>query len=212
MLPKAHGVVHRDWFTSKRLGRQLEEKDGWKGFASELLVVVPLLCSFLQAVVAPTGKLGDHIRCFELLNQLLCLLSLGSDAAVQLVDQISTTVRAHALLFRRLYPDCIKPTFHHLFHVMDHMRNAQKLLSCWVTERAHRTTKSFANHTFGNYERSLTREMLNYMVSNVQNDQPFCAEHLVAPQTLASQDWQRSNLAALRCGRISKGPAKKMAN
>ena len=102
-----------------------------------------------------------------MLRKLLCLLSLGSDVALQFVDQISTTLRAHALLFKRLYPDCIKPKFHHLFHVVDHMRNAQKLLRFWVAETAHRTTKSFANHTFGNYERSLTREMLNYMVSNV---------------------------------------------
>lgn len=201
--------MHRDWFTAKRLGRQLEEKDGWKGFASELLLVVPLLCSFLKTVIAPTGRLRDHIQCFELLNKLLSLLSLGSDSALQFVDEISRTLRAHAQLFKRLYPDCIKPKFHHVFHVVDHMKNARKLLSCWVTERAHRTTKSFASHTFGNYERSLTREMLNYMVSNARSDEPFCAEHLVSPQPLASQDWQRSSSAALRCGRISRGPTKK---
>ena len=35
-LPKQHGAVSAEWFTTKRTGRSGEERDGWRGFAGEL--------------------------------------------------------------------------------------------------------------------------------------------------------------------------------
>ena len=39
----------------------------------------------------------------------------------------------------RLYHHAIKPKYHHVFHVIDHLRQTGRLLSCFVTERKHRT-------------------------------------------------------------------------
>lgn len=214
ILPKEHGVVSPDWFTTKRLGRPNDDNDGWKGFASELLTVVPLLHCFLMETVEPTGKFVEHIRCFGLLRKLIDLLSMGADSALAHIDLISRTLREHGLLFRALYPDHIKPKFHHLFHVVDHMRNLNKLLSCFVTERKHRSTKAYANHTFKHYETTLATNMLNTMVDGLHDDQIFAMEYLLAPRPLPTgpvNDWLLSSGAQLRNGRVSKGDVVMMA-
>ena len=40
-----------------------------KNFASDILVMVPILYSFLTRVVAPLGHMADNITCFGLLFQ-----------------------------------------------------------------------------------------------------------------------------------------------
>ena len=81
-LPKALGRINSDWFTPKRLGHR-DEKDSFKGFAAELLTIVPILRVFLDLTVAPMGCLAGEIASFRLLDDLLRLLSLGADTAAQ---------------------------------------------------------------------------------------------------------------------------------
>ena len=212
-LPKASQKVDPEWFTVKRLGRPSEFKDGWKGFSSELLVIVPIVRAFLEFAVAPMGVLSDNIRCFRLLDRMIKLFSLGAEKAVDHIDTIDIVIKDHARLFAALYGHAIKPKYHHLFHVLDHMRQTRRLLSCWVTERKHRVAKGLANHMFRHFEVSLTRDMLAVMVHRFGKAELFVEEYLVSPRRVLRKqlrevagelDCFSATKAMLRCGTVCK--------
>ena len=211
-LPRSHGKVNDDWFTTKRLGNPSADKDGWRGFASELLLIVPILLSFLEAAVAPRGVLPSHVACFKLLDRLLKLFALGPQTAAQHRDRIRQCMLEHAVLYKTLYRDVIKPKFHHQFHLLDHIDQLDLLASCWVTERKHRATKQIANHTFGNYEKTLVRDMLNQHVSAAESESLFVPEFLPDPKRLSpnvphAADYVYDRQAQLLCGTIHVGDA-----
>jgi len=109
------GRVDSEWLTVKRLGKPSADKDGWKGFSSEVLTIVPILTSFLDLVVEPMRLMPRHIECFRLLDKLLKLFSLGASSAMPFVSHIERLIAEHAVLFGELYHDVIKPKYHHVF-------------------------------------------------------------------------------------------------
>lgn len=210
-LPKSIGTVHPEWFTGKRLGHR-EEKDSFRGFASELLTIVPILRVFLDMAIAPMGIMGQEIASFRSLADLMQLLSLGADKAARHVDQIERTIRDHAASFKAAYPNCIKPKWHHLFHVVDHIKSTGRLLNCFVTERKHRAAKAIANHTFRHYETTLTNDILNQMHEDFTDDAEslFIPEYLVSGQLLSLGDRYDGNItrscsAVLLSGHVYRG-------
>ena len=206
-LPRSAGKVDPDWWTTKRLGRPSEVKDGWKGFSGEVLTVVPILLYFLETAVAPMGVLADHIRCFRLLDRIIKLFGLGAERAVQHIDAIERALADHAALYAALYADVIKPKYHYIFHVMDHMRQTGRLLSCFVTERKHRTSKAIANHVFRNFEKTLAIDLVTLMYDRVFNrPELFEPEHLVSAKQVTSGGVQATAApsAMLLCGSVSK--------
>ena len=212
-MPRSAGQVDPDWWTTKRLGRPSEVKDGWKGFSAEVLAVVPIILCFLETAVAPMGVLADHIRCFRLLDRIIKLFGLGAERAVQHIDAIEKAIADHAALYAALYADVIKPKYHHIFHVMDHMRQTGRLRSCFVTERKHRTSKAIANHVFRHFEKTLTIDLLTLMFDRVVNrPELFEPEHLMSAKQIKSGGVQAIALgmectaapsAMLLCGSVS---------
>lgn len=199
-LPAAHGKVNPDWFTIKRIGKPAADKDGWKGFSSEILTIVPLLWCFLNVVVVPLGILDRHIECFKCLHLMLALFRSGPECAAQNVDNITAIIDRHADLFGRLYKSRIKPKYHHLFHIPDHAIHLGKLLSCFVTERKHRSVKSQASHTFGNFERSLLIETVGRNLDAFKDDSIFTRESLLQPKPVEFDNDQVAALIRLRSG------------
>jgi hypothetical protein len=172
------------------------------------------LLLFLETCVAPMGVLADHIKCFRLLDRMIKLFGLGAEKAVQHIDTIEKVVADHAKLYAALYSDVIKPKFHHLFHVVDHMRQTRRLLSCWVTERKHRTVKALANHIFRHFEKALTIDMLNIMVDRaISRPELFLAESLLSAKAVISNQFHgivnmpcfSATKAMLLCGTVCKG-------
>ena len=123
------------------------------------------------------------------------------------------------MAFKEIYSDFIKPKYHHLYHVIDHIHSIGKLLNCFVTERKHRTMKSAATHSFRNYETTITYEILNKMVHLAEHDECiYLPEYLIASTSLDTSrarvtlpladpfgDISRSLGAMLHCGQIHKG-------
>ena len=187
VLPKSHGKVNKDWFTNKRVGKTVEERDGWKGFSAELLTLVPILADFLVVVVQPMDIIdGRYITCFLLVDRLLKLFSLGTNAAALHLDLIVSTIDRHAALFGDLYPTVVKPKYHHLFHIPDHIRSIGKLTNCFVTERRHRNVKAPASYVFNHFESAITKTQLCHMVSKVSTG-TFSENFLLEPQELAGE-------------------------
>ena len=71
---------------------------------------------FETMMVLPKGALLEHCDCFDLLRQMICLLTQSDELTEAVYHKISTIVDEHAHLFRKLYPDAIKTQFHHLVH------------------------------------------------------------------------------------------------
>ena len=207
-LPKSRGRIDSNWFTIKRMGRPGDDRDGWKGFAHELLTIVPIMAIFLATAVAPTAGevLRKHVRCFTLLDKLIKLLSLGGSGSMAHIVLIQDTLREHGHRYSELYVDHIKPKFHHLYHVQDGMRAAGKLMSCWVTERRHRSTKMFANHTFRHYEATLTMDAFNRMIVFAEEGTMYKREAIQSPKELVQGGHRVCHGAAcnLVCGLVSK--------
>jgi hypothetical protein len=181
VMPKQYSKVHPDWFTNKRMGRPSEHKDGWKGSSSEILQVMPLIMSFLEVVVEPTGALPRHVECFRLLHRMLALMCSGPSRAAGKVVELQSLIDRHAALFGELYDTCIKPKYHHLFHLPDHAVQLGKLLSCFVTERKHRTVKGPAASVYGNFEKAMLLDLLHRNVDVYTQPCTFIREYLERP-------------------------------
>ena len=210
VVPKGMGRVSQDWFTTSRLGKPSEEKDGWKGFSSELLTLVPILLSFLEVTVAPMGVMGRHIESFRLLDRLLKLFSIGAEGAALHLELIERTIVQHAAIFEVVHNSVIKPKAHHIFHLPDHIKNTGKLLSCFVTERKHRSVKQIANHVFRNFENTLVRDMLNSQLEKATDRNLYVIEYLCNPRLVHADDCDdmavaTASRAQLRCGLVCTG-------
>jgi len=216
VLPKSHGKVNPDWFTTKRIGRG-QDKDGWKGFAAEILTVVPIMNIFLQDVVRPLRVIDERvIECFALLDRILKLCTLGPGKAAQHIDLLEATIDQHAELFAAVHGAVIKPKFHFLFHVVDHARDLGRLLSCFVTERRHRMVKAPSAYIYNQFERTLIASQLSSIVGRfatasfeptyLENPSEVTGDIAAAFRTVAlTGPVLSSTVAHLLCGCVRAG-------
>jgi len=144
------------WFTKKSIGDH-----NIRAFAAEQLSMIPILNTFLQDEIKPHGIMGDHIRCFAMMEELVALASLGPHAAMAHIDRIRFLIPEHAELFVKLYPDQVRPKFHHTMHIVDNMECIKVLISCFVLERKHRNTKAAACETFRFIEHTVIVDLVN---------------------------------------------------
>ena len=219
-LPSARGGINKDWFSTKRFSTT-GERDGCKGFSSEVLIVVPLFLYFLQHVIAPLNLIDpDYIECFRQLDRLLKLFQLGHREAARHAAEIEATIDRHATLFVRMYPDMVKPKFHALFHVVPtQLSSIGKLMNCWVTERRHRAVKTPSAYCFNHFEDTITKAQLLtlfrwtatcifqpiYLVNPIEVQRTLLEPWLGIVEGLEAGQCKTSAQARLICGDCSKG-------
>ena len=175
-----------------------------------MLNLVPILATFMAEVVARDGHpLSDHLRCLWRLHLIIGILKLGPEGAMPHVDRLRGLIREHAELFTKLYPDHVKPKFHHLFHIVDNMVFLGALLSCFVCERKHRFTKRAALHVFRSIDNTVVKEMLSRQCDAIRHgaESLFTKQFLIRPKVLnfAGTLLHRSSTACLPCGSVSEG-------
>ena len=203
-LPKKWGRVQRNWITENRL-----KDDTLNSFASTILALVTIILSFLNEHVKPLNMLGDHITCFSLLNDILDILRLGAERSMEHVDRLRRLIDMHAKLFVLLYPSAEKPKFHHMFHIICNMRWLGKLLSCFVTERKHRSSKSSALYVFRGMESTVLTDQINKMCEMMAEENCALFKRTTCLGALrhnvAGHHLFRSASALLECGVIKPG-------
>jgi len=206
-LPKVHGKVEPSWLATKRLGKK------WKSlqsFASTLLSLIPIMAVFLLEVIdEPAHPLYDHMQCFWRLRMIVGILQLGPSNAMQHVQRLRQLIREHAELFTTLYAGHEKPKFHHLFHIVDNMLFLGKLLSCFVTERKHRTTKRCALFVFRCIESVVIKDMTSRQCEQIRSESEsiFAETYMVRskPYNIAGSIIHRALGAVLPCGSLHAG-------
>ena len=202
-LPKALGKVDNSWFTAHRI-----TSDHCRTFASDQLNMLPILHAFLEDVVRPTGQLSNNIKCFTLLRRILEILCKGPEKSLQHVRLLRESIVDHHVLFATLYPSGVRPKLHQALHIPENMQSLGALLSCFPTERKHRTVKSAALHVFRHYEHTVLLDMLHVHIDYF-SDETVYEEMCLRPPL---RRWQhegltllRSETAQLPCGEVRKG-------
>ena len=141
-LPSKYGRVHEDWLRDSRL-----KNNTLASFSSIVITLIPIIYMFLQEFCAAREDMVDVVECFQLLHWICGLMKVGPSRSMQHVNKLEELIQAYHAAFGRLFRS-FKPKIHHLHHVIDSMRWVGKLLSCFVTERKHRSVKDAALHVF----------------------------------------------------------------
>ena len=115
-----------------------------KAFAAEVLSATTVLALFSAVVLKPMAVMVDHRLCLDLLSQMLWLFQTIEDVPANLA-RLRSIIQQHHVLFKTLYPQCVKPKCHYVFHVPDCMERFGCLLNCFSTERKHRGAKNIAS-------------------------------------------------------------------
>ena len=121
------------------------------------------------------------------------------------LNKLRSLIVEHSALFARIYKDHVKPKFHHLFHIPENMRFTKRLLSCFVTERKHRSIKAAGLHTFRNIEHTVTIDIVNRFAEEAREnnnlyEKQFLLEYRAV--VLAGMNLQTSKRASLQCGTV----------
>ena len=203
-LPNKWGKVQRTWITENRL-----HDDNLASFASTVLALLVILNCFLNDVVKPTGQLSDHILCFGFLVEIVDILRMGTEGAALHVDRLTRLIDLHNQLFIVLYEFGVKSKFHHLHHIVDHINWIGKCLSCFVTERKHRSSKSSALYVFRFMESSVLHDQINKCCESMfdANSSLFRRTNMLTPtkHDFNGRTMYRSSAALLDCGIIKPG-------
>ena len=178
-----------------------------QSFAGVMLTLVPIVATFMSESIQPDHELYDHVRCIWRLHLIIGILSLGPHKSMQYVNRLRTLVVEHAELFVMLYPNSVRPKFHHLFHIADNMVWLGCLLSCFVCERKHRETKRAALWTFRSIDNTVAKELLSRQCARIsaEGTSLFQKQWLHSPKALnfGGVVLSRSTSACLECGPIS---------
>ena len=161
-LPKAHGKVHPNWLGDSRL-----KSHTMSSFASIMLSILPCMCLFL-AEFDIASRMPDHVSCFHELCWIISLLQTGPERAMRFTSTLRDLIASHHRKFWLLYASGIKPKIHHAHHIVDGMVAVGKCLSCFVTERKHRSVKAAALHIFRNFEHTITANVITAQIENLR--------------------------------------------
>ena len=85
-------------------------------FASEALIVLPLLLPFVRHVLVPTALRPRHCECFTLPCKIVGVLQTG-DRACQRGSELAGLVERRAVLYADIYPEAVRPKFHYMLLV-----------------------------------------------------------------------------------------------
>ncbi len=124
-----------------------------RGFAQEIMSLLVVLFTFGDLVLRPRGLLLRHVRCMELLYEITELLTKPQGRCD--VPHLRVLNSEHHALFTSLYPACVKPKLHYVWHVLDCRERFGMLMMCFAPERKHRESKQLGSFCFRNMTKTL---------------------------------------------------------
>ena len=164
-----HWSKHNSTMTAKRLVEMFSKTrtkankgaESWKGQASEVMFVYPLLRHFASTCLRPVQalQLKSFLRCCDVLD-VLQSAKRGKIEPERLSKCISKYMRA----FARAYPNqLVKPKHHFMFHIVMQMIRDLLLLDCCTGERKHQLAKQACKATDNTeiFEKSALSRTLN---------------------------------------------------
>jgi hypothetical protein len=123
--------------------RSFKREGALKCGASEMLMLLPVLCFFFRTIVAKSGKLLPEIECLESLRTVVELYREGKDGQ-DVADLLAQAAEKHGNLFLAVYEQEPKPKAHFVHHLAMHLRRDGCIIDCFTGERKHRIVKMMA--------------------------------------------------------------------
>ena len=177
-VPTERDAVNKNWFKSKFL-----TKDHVKHFSSDVLCMLPIVYSFLVAVVEPIGVMTANVQSMGLLCKIVSILQMSYDFGDKEHKLLRKAIDDHHKLFRAIYGHCIKVKFHHLFHLPENLLWLKRVVSCFVTERKHRDWKALSLFAFRHVEHQSVIDFCNYAVQEFKSGRfSFLPLYLIDPE------------------------------
>jgi len=207
-LPHRHGKTNANWVSRKRLGKT---KESLASFAGILLSLIPILACFMAELIGVDHPLYQDKLCFDLLNQIIGVLSTGPDKCMMHIPLLTALIKQWSEMYERLYPGKnVKPKFHNfVIHMISDMVRTGKLLSCFVTERKHRATKRAALFVFRHIDNTVVKDMLNRQCEAIRGgtETLFARQYIINPWSVnfAGVNFRASKQAVLPCGSLFAG-------
>lgn len=159
--------------------REAASKDGFKGIASELLAIFPLVRHFIEAVVRPRcpAIMKDALESFSALCKAVAMVNamkrVSTNVTRENCDTLKAMLASHLRLFQRAYgADCVRPKHHLCQHLADQFFAHKIVIDCWPCERKHRSLKRLAgtiDNTRG-FERSLLGRAIAEQIFHTPED------------------------------------------
>jgi len=200
-LPHRHGKVDTQWLARKRFGKKWDQ---FASFAGIMLTLIPLILAFLDEVIEPGHELEPHHQCFRLLSYIVGICFMGPHDAMQHTALLARFIEEYIEAFSSLYPNHAVPKLHQMHHLINEALGV--LLSCFVTERKHRTTKRAALFVFRHIDNAVITDMVNRQCDTIQGNVNSLMHRtfLVSPKQhqLNGMDFERSREAVLSCGQL----------
>ena len=141
----------------------------------------------------------------DALVDILGLLNCRGTLAVEYMDELVDLINRHHELYVQLYPHTVKPKWHHMLHLPSQYRAMAKIISCFVTERKHRSLKRAALYVSRYLEHTSLNDLGTQQCEQILDGHSlFQREFLGHPSTvqILGQTLTRSRMAVLECGNI----------
>lgn len=177
-----------------------KENAPWKYFATDTYEAIVALKAFTLMVLVPSGRLGEHTKCFLLLCTILDIYFMG-DNAVGFVDILEASQNEHFRLFVKLYRECAKPKLHLHLHIPPKIKQKRKNLSAAAPERHHKRTKAHGVRAYGHelVAKHVIRKLLLECMGELSKDSRFMACYLVEPRVANHMELFSSMFKAHEC-------------
>ena len=200
-LPSKYGKADVNWLKDSRA----KNKQSVSSFSSNTLNMLPIIFLFVEKFCKADPVLADVVRCVFLLHMIVGVLSTGPDDAPHHTNTLERLMSEFHALFTNM-SDSLKPKLHHMHHIVDGIRWLGKALSCFVTERKHRTVKDSALHVFRHIEHTVLADIVNKQCKQmIEGMNLFLQQFLVEPGELVGlAGVLRSRTAMLRCGTVRR--------
>ena len=159
----------------KKQAKSSREAGLFKGTASEVISVFPIIATFVQRVVLSRGECVNACHALLLLcNALDMLLRVprGTVSGEDLGNAITKFLLAYVLAFGY---DALIPKIHDLLHLLHMFLLHNFLLTCWVHERKHRMCKRYCNDICNtiSFERSVLGEVTGHQLFRLRQPDTF---------------------------------------
>ena len=124
-------------------------KDGFKGMATDVLLVFPMVRQLAETVVAPTGRIAKELESFRAMHACVLLIQdmkFTGNVTDDACEKLRMAQKAHMSLFVLAYGSSeLKPKHHYALHLPAQLRRDRMVLDCFCLERKHRCTKMYAS-------------------------------------------------------------------
>ncbi len=173
-----------------------------RGFAGEVLSLVTVFAQFGLMCLQPRGLLLPNVRSLCLLARLRDYFQAGEQSWLD-PTQAREVNREHHQLFVQLYPSCVKPKLHFIWHLFDSHLDFQVRLSSFATERKHKLGKGIGAFAFRNLTKTiLTRAMLHEL-EEITRHRAITAECLLGQERPCKPGgWHKASSTRTRWGNM----------